>query len=208
MAIETLLTFTGASLLLAIAPGPDNIFVLTHSAMHGSRSGIYITLGLCTGLIVHTVLVALGISTIFKVSVVAFTLLKTAGACYLLYLAWLALNARAAGLDERAGKKQSFFPLYRRGIIMNITNPKVAIFFMAFLPQFTHTTGGSITLQIVVLGTIFIISAFFVFSLISIGSGKIKALLIRSPKTQLVINRLAGIIFISLAVKLFISQNQ
>ncbi len=208
MTIETILTFTGASLLLAIAPGPDNIFVLTHSAMHGSRSGIYITLGLCTGLMVHTVLVALGISTIFKVSAVAFTLFKTAGACYLLYLAWLALKAKAAGLDETAGKKQSFFPLYRRGIIMNITNPKVAIFFMAFLPQFTDTAEGSITLQIAALGIIFIISALFIFSLISISSGKIKALLIRSPETQLVINRMAGIIFISLAVKLFISQNQ
>ena len=116
------------------------------------------TLGLCTGLIVHTTAVALGVAVIFQVSAVAFSVLKIVGACYLLYLAWQAFRASATRLKSGEDRGLSFSTLYRRGIIMNITNPKVSIFFLAFLPQFADPGRGALTLQIIMLGFIFIIS--------------------------------------------------
>jgi len=124
--IETVLTFLLASLILALAPGPDNIFVLTQSALNGKASGVWVTLGLCTGLIVHTTVVAFGVAVIFQTSAMAFFALKAAGACYLLYLAWLAFGTAAAQMDNRKAKKLTMGKLYRRGVIMNVTNPKVS----------------------------------------------------------------------------------
>ncbi len=95
MSAEALITFTIASALLSLAPGPDNIFVLMQSALYGRKSGVFITLGLCTGLLVHTTAVALGLAAIFMVSLTAFTVLKLAGAAYLLYLAWSAFSGNS-----------------------------------------------------------------------------------------------------------------
>ena len=91
--IESLTTFVIASVLLALAPGPDNIFVLTQSSVNGTKAGLSVTLGLCTGLLVHTSAVALGLAALFKTSYAAFTTVKIIGALYLLYLAWQAFRA-------------------------------------------------------------------------------------------------------------------
>ncbi len=118
---ETLTLFFGASVMLALAPGPDNIFVLTQSAMNGRVAGLFVTLGLCTGLLFHTTAVALGVAAIFQTSEIAFTLLKFAGAGYLLYLAYKAFRAGSSKIEgERA--ETSLKSLYLRGLIMNITN--------------------------------------------------------------------------------------
>ena len=132
--ISILAVFFPASIILALAPGPDNIFVLTQSAIRGRMAGWVITLGLCTGLIGHTLLVSSGVAVIFKTSPVAFTSLKLAGGAYLLYLAFLAFRATSAKLSSSENGGASLFQLYRRGIIMNMTNPKVSIFFLSFLP--------------------------------------------------------------------------
>jgi Putative threonine efflux protein len=152
---DTLLLFLTASLLLCIAPGPDNIFVLTQSMLRGVGSGLLVTLGLCTGLLVHTSAVALGVAVIFQQSLLAFTILKLCGAAYLLYLAWGAFRAGASGLGSVKAAALDKAALYRRGIVMNITNPKVSIFFLAFLPQFTNPAQGHLTLQLLELGAIF-----------------------------------------------------
>ena len=169
--LNILAVFFSASILLALAPGPDNIFVLTQSAIRGKLVGWVITLGLCTGLIGHTLLVSSGVAVIFKVSPVAFTSLKLAGGAYLLYLAFLAFRASAAKLSLSKNGGASLFQLYQRGIIMNMTNPKVSIFFLSFLPQFTTPERGTIMLQIVILGFVFIISALMIFGMISFFSG-------------------------------------
>src|SRR5690554_405688 len=101
--IETLLLFAFASAALAVAPGPDNIFVLSQSALYGPRAGICVTLGLCTGLLAHIAAVALGVAVIFKTSALAFTLLKVVGASYLLYLAWQAFRAGSSGIEAGQG---------------------------------------------------------------------------------------------------------
>ena len=204
--ISILAVFFSASILLALAPGPDNIFVLTQSAIRGRLAGWVITLGLCTGLIGHTLLVSSGVAVIFKASPVAFTSLKVAGGAYLMYLAFLAFRASAAKLSPFENGGASLFQLYRRGIIMNMTNPKVSIFFLSFLPQFTDSERGPLMLQIVILGFVFIISALMVFCMISIFAGYLGERLQHSPGTQIIMNRIAAMVYAALAVKLISAE--
>ncbi len=202
MPIESIAAFVIASAVLSVAPGPDNIFVLTQSALYGKRSGVLVTLGLCTGLVVHTTAVALGVAAIFQTSVIAFTALKVAGALYLAYLAWQAFRASATSLDVPASNLRSSGALYRRGIIMNITNPKVSIFFLAFLPQFASPEHGPVELQLFFLGGVFILIALVIFCAIALLAGALGGFLHNSPKAQIYMNRVAGTVFAGLALKL------
>lgn len=202
ISFETFVTFFAASVLLGMAPGPDNIFVLTQSALRGRFAGIFVTLGLCTGLIVHTAAVALGVAAIFQASALAFTVLKLIGAAYLLYLAWQAFQASASGIRMGEQSHLGSWYLYRRGIIMNITNPKVSIFFLAFLPQFADPARGALTPQIALLGGLFIIATLLVFSSIAILAGSLGRWLTRSAKAEQIMNRIAGTVFAALALRL------
>ena len=204
--ISILTVFFFASILLALAPGPDNIFVLTQSVIRGKLAGWVITLGLCTGLIGHTLLVSSGVAVIFKASPVAFTSLKVAGGAYLMYLAFLAFRASAAKLSPSDNGGASLFQLYRRGIIMNMTNPKVSIFFLSFLPQFANPERGPVMLQIVTLGFVFMISTLLVFGMISLFAGFLGGRLQQSPKAQNIMNRIAAIVYMALAVKLISAE--
>lgn len=203
--LETTWVFFAASVALAVAPGPDNIFVLTQSALHGPRAGLLVTLGLCTGLLAHTAAVALGVAAIFRTSEVAFTVLKFVGAGYLLYLAWRAFRSGTSSLEEGRGTALTGRELYLRGVIMNITNPKVAIFFLAFLPQFADPQRGSLTLQIVICGGLFMASALLVFGTIAWTAGRLGERLRKSPRAQLALNRVAGAVFVALALRLVTS---
>lgn len=203
---EVLFLFIAASAALAIAPGPDNIFVLTQSAIHGRKAGIVVTLGLCSGLVVHIAAVALGVAAMLKASAIAFTALKIVGAAYLLYLAWQAFRAGNAPIAVKSENLVSAKALYIRGILMNVTNPKVAIFFLAFLPQFTDPSRGSISMQIIVLGVIFMVTALIIFSGIAWAASCIGSWLKRSSRAQIYINRFAGIVFILLAYRLILSE--
>ena len=204
--MDVLLLFFAASVALAVAPGPDNIFVLTQSAMNGRRSGLIITLGLCTGLLFHISAVALGVAAIFKTSVMAFTLLKIAGAGYLLYLAWQAFRSGTTAVPAPEKQHQGARTLFARGILMNITNPKVAIFFLSFLPQFADPTHGPIPQQIILLGMVFIVAALLVFGLIAWVASYLSHWLNNSQRGQRIINRVAGTIFVALACRLAISE--
>jgi threonine/homoserine/homoserine lactone efflux protein len=204
--LESLVTFLAASVLLALAPGPDNIFVLTQSALHGKFAGLLVTLGLCTGLIVHTTAVAFGVAVIFQASALAFTALKLCGAGYLLYLAWGAWRATATEINASSDVGLSRGKLYRRGIIMNVTNPKVSIFFLAFLPQFADPDRGSLTLQMVLLGGIFILATILIFGAIALLAGTLGSWLTRSDKAQITMNRVASLVFVGLALKLATTQ--
>ncbi|NKN32831.1 LysE family translocator [Marichromatium bheemlicum] len=200
--LDTALLFFAAATALALAPGPDNIFVLTQSALHGRLAGLFVTLGLCTGVLFHTAAVALGVAALFAASALAFTVLKVLGALYLLYLAWQALRAGASALDGGGAIAPRPAQLYARGVLMSTTNPKVAIFFLAFLPQFADPARGSLTLQLLLLGALFMLSALLVFSAIAWSSGTLGARLRRSPRAQVLLNRLAGAVFAGLALKL------
>ena len=201
--IETLAPFFAAAILLALAPGPDNIFVLTQSALRGKGAGLTVTLGLCTGLIAHTSAVAFGVAAVFQASRLAFTIVKLVGAAYLLYLAWGAFRASAQTAAPAEGpRSRPLRGLYLRGIVMNVTNPKVSIFFLAFLPQFTDPGRGRLTWQFLTLGSVFIVATLLVFGAVAVTSGAIGERVLASPRAQKIVNRVAGAVFAGLALKL------
>ena len=205
--LETLITFFGVSLLLGLTPGPDNLCVLVQSAQRGWRAGMAVVLGLCVGLVVHTAAVALGLAAVFAASAMAFTALKWCGAAYLAYLAWQALRAPAALACEAAptaavASGPSGRRMVARGAVMSLTNPKVLVFFLAFLPQFADPARGPVALQLMVLGAVFIVATLLVFGAIACFTGAFGALLQRSARAQTVLNRVAGLVFLGLAVRL------
>ncbi|EEA91810.1 LysE family translocator [Pseudovibrio sp. JE062] len=201
--IDVLAGFFTVTVLLALAPGPDNIFVLTQSAVCGRMAGIAVTLGLCTGLIFHTTAVALGVSAIFQASELAFTVVKVLGVGYLLYLAWGAFRAKPEPVQQNSKvDHSSLIPLYRRGVIMNITNPKVAIFFLSFFPQFVDPAYGPVMPQFLQLGVVFMLSAILVFGSIAFAAGSIGDRLSKSVTAQKVMNRIASVVFVGMALKL------
>jgi len=206
LANQTVISFFAASLLLAVAPGPDNIFVLAQSVIYGRTAGLWITLGLCSGLIVHTTAVAFGVAAIIQASPTAFTVLKYAGAAYLLYLAWQAFHAANTSDSSKQLSRPSPSMLYRRGIIMNVTNPKVSIFFLAFLPQFADPARGSVFVQIFMLGGIFMLAALLVFGGVACLAESVNQLLRRSAFMERRLNRFAGVVFIGIAIKLALTQ--
>ena len=204
--VDALLLFFSSSILLALAPGPDNLFVLVQAAQRGRLAGLAVTMGLCTGLLVHTTAVAFGLAAVFTASALAFNLLKYLGAAYLLYLAW---GAFRAGGGEGGKAKAVDLPLgrlYRRGIIMNVTNPKVSIFFLAFLPQFADPQDGHLVPQIIVLGGLFILATIIIFGGISLLAGACGDRLRQSARAQRFLNRLAGGVFAGLAIKLALTD--
>ena len=200
---ETVLTFSIASIALCLAPGPDNLFVLSQSATHGRAAGFYVTAGLCTGLLFHTAAVVLGLAAIFQASAVAFTIVKFVGVGYLAFLAWKAFAAKAEELGAPEGSSKRGF--YRRGVIMNVTNPKVSIFFLAFLPQFVNAGNGSVTGQVVVLGLMFIGATIVIFGGVAFMGGALQDFLIRSPKAQLIMNKVSGVVLAALALRLAVT---
>lgn len=205
---DVLVVFFFASVVLALTPGPDNIFVLTQSALSGPRAGVVVTFGLCTGLVVHTTAVALGVAVIIQTSVVAFTALKIAGAIYLVYLAWQAFRAGTSKLPGNDAPAIPLRRLYVRGIVMNVTNPKVSIFFLAFLPQFADPQRGSLVIQIFLLGAVFALSTILVFGAVAFFAGKVGQWLTSSNRAQRVLNRVAGAVFILLAANLLIAERE
>ena len=203
---NNLAVFFSVSIMLALAPGPDNIFVLTLSMLRGALAGFLVTLGLCTGLLVHTTAVALGVAAIFGHSALAFTLLKLAGAAYLLYLSWQSFVTAKDELTAREKPHLSARGLYQRGIVMNITNPKVSVFFLAFLPQFANPDKGGLTLQLMILGGLFLVAALLVFSLIGVLAGRIGRWFSTSETAQKTLHQLAGVVFAGLAIKLAFTE--
>lgn len=204
LAPATAAAFFAVAVLLALSPGPDNVFVLTQSAMRGRAAGLWVVLGLCSGLLVHTAAVAFGLAALVASSTLAFTALKWAGALYLLYLAWLAWRAPVGALATQAPPDAG--RLYRRGIVMNVTNPKVSIFFLAFLPQFVAAERGSVALQVLELGFIFMLATLLVFGAIALTAGSLGPALTRSVRAQRALNRGAALVFAALALRLATAQ--
>ncbi|MGQ1787047.1 LysE family translocator [Saccharicrinis sp. GN24d3] len=176
-----ILSFLGAAILLTLMPGPDNIFVLTESLTKGQRNGIAISIGLCCGIMIHTIAAATGVSIIIQRSAMAFSIVKYLGAAYLFYLAYQAFKEKRKRIEiEPAIKNEaekSFLKLVRTGLLMNVLNPKVALFFMALLPQFVSQQGIPVAWQMIVLGAVFMVQALVIFGLISVLSGRLSGYL-------------------------------
>ncbi len=206
LTLQTALTFFALALLLGYTPGPDNVFVLIQSATHGRRAGFYVVLGLCTGLMVHTLAIALGLAAVFAASATAFTVLKLLGAAYLAYLAYQVLRAPVGPLANQAQARMSPLKMYGRGVLMNLSNPKVVFFFLALLPQFVNAAQGAVAWQIAQLGLIFIVATLISFGSITFFAGAASRVLKRSTRAQQGLNWLAGTVFIGLALRLALAE--
>ena len=205
-ALDTLTQFFIASIILGLAPGPDNIYVLTQSAVQGRRAGVVVTLGLCTGLVLHTILVAGGVAALIATSATLFMLLKLGGAGYLLYLAYQAFRAEGTAIGGGTRGAVAYGYLYRRGVLMNISNPKVSIFFLAFLPQFVEADGVVAAQQMVVLGGVFILATLLVFNAIALAASYLATGLRSSRTAQVVLYRITGAVLALLALRLLLYQ--
>lgn len=203
--METLISFILAVSILAISPGPDNIFVLMQSVVHGKKYGLAIIIGLMTGCIVHTIFVAVGISTIIKENNTIFLVIKILGAVYLLYLAYKVITGGSEiSMSTEKIDKKTPFQLFKIGFIMNVLNPKVTLFFLALFPGFLFSEILPISLQFYTLGALFILVSFVVFSLIAILGGTISEKIKTSKNIGVWLQWMQVFVFIGIAVFILI----
>ncbi len=177
---STLALFLAASYALAIVPGPAVAYIVNRSLAQGRRAGAVSAFGIAAGGTVHVVAATVGLSALLASSAVAFSIVKYAGAAYLVYLGWRALRANgstAAVTVERSSLTQVF----RQGLIVNVLNPKTALFFLSFFPQFIHPESGSVVSQMLVLGSVFILAALSSDLLYALVAGTIRRALDRRP---------------------------
>jgi threonine/homoserine/homoserine lactone efflux protein len=204
IAYDPLVIFLLASLFLAITPGPDNLYVLMQSVVYGYKTGVFITLGLCTGLIMHTAAVAMGLTLLLQSSPYILPLLKLFGAGYLVYLSSQSYRAEAIDISLLNHEALTILQSYQRGIILNVSNPKVGLFFLAFLPQFTNIEQGGLVEQTLLLGFMFIAITVIVFTVIALISSSLRDFLIGSPRVQKVMHRVTALVLLGLALHLVI----
>ncbi|EAQ41330.3 LysE family translocator [Polaribacter sp. MED152] len=203
--IETLLSFALATSILAISPGPDNIFVLTQSIVNGKKYGLATVFGLITGCLVHTTLLAFGVSLIIKESETLFFIIKLFGAFYLLYLAYKVFKSDATILlsDKNVAQKTTK-QLFKQGFIMNVLNPKVSIFFLAFFPGFLFSDDLSSVVQFYILGFIFMFVSLIIFSSIAILAGVISNKIKENSKIGVYLKWLQIVVFVSISIFILI----
>lgn len=207
MDYEVLWAFVGATAALAILPGPDNIYVLVQGMVHGRQYGLATTAGLMTGCLLHTTLLAFGVSAIIRESDRLFFVIKLFGAIYLFYLAIKALMANnTLEIAQTGVPKKSLGQLFRQGFIMNVLNPKVTLFFLAFFPAFLFSKKLNSIVQFYTLGVLFILVSFLIFGLIAILAGSISKYLQGNPKTGMVLKWMQIVVFVSIGLYILLSD--
>ena len=204
----TLAAFLTASILITVAPGPDNLMVLAHSIARGWRAGLALALGCTLGCLTHILWATLGLSAALAASPGAFVLLTVAGALWLAWLGIAALRSRTpppeAVEPPAAAPTTAVAPArdLMKGFVANAINPKVALFFLAFLPQFLNPEAGHVALQSLVLGALFMAQTIIVFGLIALAAGTLGRQLSRHPAWARGLDRFAGLVFLALALRL------
>ncbi len=205
LSLPQLLGFLAAALLITLAPGPDNLMVLSLGMARGRRAGMAFGAGCALGCLNHTVLAALGVGALIAASPAAFTALRWIGGLYLIWIGVQALRSRGAGTGPEAGRETPA-QLFRKGLFVNAINPKVVLFFLAFLPQFVDASRGSAGLQIAQLGGLFTLQALLVFGAIGYFAGQAGERLARRPAIGLWLDRMAGGVFVLLGLRLLVSR--
>ncbi|HOT29494.1 MAG TPA: LysE family translocator [Candidatus Ozemobacteraceae bacterium] len=200
------LAFLCVSVLLTIAPGPDNLFVITQGLTRGKKAAVVTAMGMCCGNSVHTLAAALGISAVMYASAVAFAVVKYAGAAYLLYMAVATLIEKPGGAGKAAPEPMSAGAMFRRGFVMNVLNPKVAIFFLAFLPQFVQKGDPHPALSMVFLGFVFAAQAVVIFGLIGWFSGAIGGYVLENPRLSRLFSLLTAGVLGALGIRLALAE--
>jgi len=200
------LLFVVASLVLILTPGQDMILVMSRSIAQGSAAGVATAAGVSVGLVGHTVLATLGLGAILRASEWLFLLLKLVGAAYLVYLGAQLLRSRPHELAVAAGAPRSLSRLFVDGAVSNISNPKIAVFYFAFLPQFVLPTAARPTLSVFVLGLSFAGITFLVKGPVGLGAGLLSTWLRSRPKALVWLHRTSGTVLIGLGLRLALER--
>lgn len=207
LTLDQFLAFLAAAVLLTLSPGPDNMMVLSIGIAKGRLRGIAFGLGCAFGCLSHTLLAVAGVSALIAASPLAFTALKVCGGLYLAWMGWHAIRScGGARVDRAEGVTESARTLFFKGMLANAINPKVALFFLSFLPQFVAPGRGDANLQIALLGITFTLQAALLFGLLGFFSGAIGTWLGRRPKAGMWLDRIAGAVFIGLGLRLIVSR--
>lgn len=202
--ISSLLSFLVASALLTISPGPDIIYVLVQSMSNGRKAGFLLSLGLVSGILVHTTLVAFGVATLIKQSEFLFTFVQILGAGYLLFLAYSVYRSEPSINLSLKQEPYASTNLLKRGFLMNVLNPKVSIFFLAFFPNFIWDTNAYVTLQFYTLGLVFMLQALFIFSIIALTAGRITNYIQENNRLLKRFKWIQVIVFVAIAFGIFL----
>jgi threonine/homoserine/homoserine lactone efflux protein len=200
--IQQVLLFAVTSAILAVTPGPDILYVITRGMTQGRKSAMAAAAGFSLGNITHTVFAVIGLSAVVMSSATIFTAIKLLGATYLIYIGWKTFTAKSTSLDGKDAKILSPKAIFIQSITANVVNPKVALFFIAFLPQFVRAENGSAASQMAVFGLVFIVCTFIVFGICGILAGFIGDYLKRHEKAGTLMNRIAGAVLMGLGLSL------
>ena len=207
MNTQILVSFIFATATLAFSPGPDNLFVLVQTISYGKRKGMAIVSGLILGCIIHTSIVAFGLSSFIQSSPKLLFSLKLIGAFYLLYLAYTTyISKHELDIKKQSGNRTSLFKLFKRGFIMNVINPKVSLFFVAFFPVFLFSPTLSLTIQFFVLGLLFMGTSFLIFTLLVFCSGYVASVLRNNKRFEAIIKWCQIVVFVIISVFILITK--
>ena len=198
--------FLIAAVTLTLAPGPDNIYVLMRAVAQGRAAGLTAAAGFCSGLLLHTLLAVVGFAAIIKAWPAAYDVLRYAGAAYLIYLGVRTLRAAASLSSAALMAPLKLSRIYWQSVIANMLNPKVTLFFIAFLPQFVHVEAGHVDAQMLLLAIVFILQALLIFSAIAFFSGIVGAYFQRRTHAASWLNRLAGCAFVGLGIRIALPE--
>ncbi len=204
----SLAVFAAAAVVLILTPGPDILFLAATGLSAGRAGGVATALGLAGGTLVHTAAAALGLSLVFRSSPWAFETLRWAGVIYLLWLAWSSMRAQAAAAAAATPVRRGAGALFRRGLLMNLLNPKVALFFLAFLPQFADPALGPLWIQMLAYGVVFTLLVVLIFGSIGYFAGAARSFLAASDGTRFRswTRGLLACLFVGLALRLALIQ--
>ena len=204
---DQILAFLAAAMLITLSPGPDNLMVLSLGIARGRRHGMVFGLGCALGCLSHTLLAAAGISALLAASATAFLALKLAGGLYLVWLGVQALRSRGSQWQGGGqGQQDGLAALFGKGLLANAINPKVVLFFLAFLPQFIIADGAGVAWQTLQLGVLFTLQAALLFGLLGYFSGYAGQWLMTTPRRGMWLDRLAGTVFVALGLRLIFSR--
>ena len=205
--LHSLLLFLAAGLALNFTPGPDMLYVAARGASEGRSAGIVSALGIGAGTLVHITLVAVGLAALLAAVPVAYTVVRFAGAAYLIYLGVRALRSRSS-LALQQLQPASLTSIFRQGVLTNVLNPKVALFFLAFLPQFVDPSRGNAALQVVLLGLLFDTTGTLVNLAVAVGSSRAAARLRSGSRAGATLQKITGALFIALGLRLALASRR
>lgn len=207
LTVDQFFGFLVAALLITASPGPDNLMVLGMGMSKGRSRGMAFGLGCAIGCLSHTVLAVIGVSALIAASPVAFSALKIAGGLYLIWMGIQALRSRGgAKVAAINGGEDTLTRLFLKGMLANAINPKVVLFFLSFLPQFVISSHGHVPWQMAALGVTFTLQAALLFGLLGYFSGSIGQWLNAKPRASMLLDRLAGLVFVALGLRLIFSR--